>query len=190
MKNRRWIYYGLAALLAIFIAATALYAAPGRSYRGNDKGYGAGMRNGTGFGFGGGRHMGNRRGGGLGGGMLSGMLRELNLTDEQKDEVKAVFEKHKDTLTDMRTNLRDARWDFRAATLAENPNPDDIRAAAQKTAGFQADMAIEMVGIKAEIRGLLTDEQRNVLDEHKGRILERMRGFQEGLGRCLDSIEE
>jgi Spy/CpxP family protein refolding chaperone len=93
-------------------------------------------------------------------------------------------------LTDLQANLRDARWDFRAATLAENPNPDEIRASAQKMAGFQADTAIEMVAIKAEIKSLLTEEQRKVLDESKGRILERLRGFQEGLGRCLDSIEE
>jgi len=191
MKSKKWIYLSLAAMLVMLITATALYADPiaPRANQGNDGatwlGQGNGNRDGNGNqhrrGRRGGKRNGNRGNGNRGGRCFTGDF--LDLTEDQKEDIRIIFEDHKDTLEPLRENFQDARWDFRLARRGDAVDADAIRDAADMMADYGAEMALEMAGIRTEVKGLLTDEQLEKIDEGKDRVC----GFLEG---CRDRIDQ
>jgi Spy/CpxP family protein refolding chaperone len=199
MKKGRWILLGLAALLVLLMTAGALYAEPIAPpvARGGDGE--TALRSGSGNGYGRGiqkrqrkRSRQGRRGrrGNQGrGGRYFQLGKLLDLTDGQKDEIKGIFEDHNEALDSLRNDLTDARWEFRAAMHSDAPNPDDIRAAAREMALRRADIAIEMLAVKSEVKDLLTDDQLAILDEAEQNRLEFLEGCQERIGRCIELYE-
>ncbi len=190
MKSKKWIYLGLAATLIMLIAATALYADPITPFvnQGNDGAswlsQGNGNRDGNGKqqrrGKRGGKRNGNRGNGNRGGRCFTGDF--LNLTEDQKDDIKIIFEEHKDMIEPLRENFRDARWDFRDAMRGDEVDANAIRDAADTMADYGAEMALEMAEVRTEIKGLLTDEQLEKIEEGRDNV----RGFLEGFGNRID----
>jgi Spy/CpxP family protein refolding chaperone len=101
----------------------------------------------------------------LRGQILKRIAEKLNLTDDQKSQIKAVLSGEKDTLKTLLTQLHDARKDMRAAIQASGANETSVRAAATKVASVEADLAVERMKLYGKIAPVLTDEQRQKISD-------------------------
>lgn len=196
MKTKKWFYLSLAAALVMLIATTALYADPvappvnqgngdGNTWlsrgRGNGNGCGQRQRNRN-------RNRRSKRGN-RNQGRKNFAFNYLNLTEEQREEIKVIFENHGDSLDPLRGSMQDTKWDFRAAIRADELDTDAIRDASDKMAGYRADIAIEMWEIKSEIKDILTDEQLEKLEEVKDRCIDFLEGCRLRIGQRLEMLE-
>ncbi len=102
--------------------------------------------------------------------MLQGLAKKLNLTDEQKTQIKAVLIADKGTLVGLFGQLHEARQNLRAAIHASDANETGVRAASAKVASAEADLAVERMKLYGRIAPMLTDEQRRKIAELEQRI--------------------
>ena len=117
------------------------------------------------------------RGGGPGGlglfGPGGGGLEGANLTDAQKDQVKAIVDAHLDEMRRLLDRQAQARRTL--AVSAENGHVDD--AAANEVGAASAALALAEARIRAEVFQLLTPEQRGAVqkraEERAARFAER-----------------
>ncbi len=114
---------------------------------------------------------GERRHGGRG--FNRGFARDLNLTDAQRTQIRAVHEKYRPRLKAAREQLRTQSDAARA--LRQKGDSAGARAAFQR---LRTDMQARIQPIhqqqQAEIRNLLTAEQRTKFDAAQQRMKERM----------------
>jgi len=92
--------------------------------------------------------------------ILQRIARKLNLTDDQKSQIKAVLSVDKDMLKSLFGQLHDARKNLRAAIRANGTNESAVRAASAKVASVEADWAVERMKLYGKIAPILTDQQR------------------------------
>jgi protein CpxP len=92
--------------------------------------------------------------------MLMQGLRGLNLTDAQKEAVKAIIEKHKPELKAIADVAIPARQKLHAAVTADAVNEEAIRAAAAEVAATEANGAVLRAKIHSEVWAVLTPEQQ------------------------------
>src|SRR6185503_4029980 len=120
------------------------------------------------------------RGGGPGGLGLFGPggagIEGANLTDAQKDQVKAIVESHRDELRGLLDRQAQARRTL--AVAAENGRVDD--AAANEVGAASAAVALTEARMRVEVFQLLTPEQRAAVQK---RAAERAERFSERRGR-------
>jgi len=97
------------------------------------------------------------------------LAEKLNLTDDQKAQIKSVLRGEKDTLLPLLGRLHDARKALRAAIHAGDANETSVRAAAAKVAAVEGDLAVERMKIYGKIAPILTDEQRQKIADYEQR---------------------
>jgi len=102
--------------------------------------------------------------------ILQRIARKLNLTDDQKSQIKAVLSVDKDMLKSLFGQLHDARKNLRAAIRANGTNESAVRAASAKVASVEADLAVERMKLYGKIAPLLTDEQRRKIADFEQRF--------------------
>ncbi len=102
--------------------------------------------------------------------ILQRIAKKLNLTDDQKSQIKAVLGGEKDTLKSLFGQLHDARKNLRAAIHASDANETAVRAASAKVAGVQADLAVERMRLYGKIAPILTDQQRRKIADFEQRL--------------------
>ncbi len=114
----------------------------------------------------GGPPHGMRRGGpgGPGGLGLPG-LRQLELSDTQKEQIGTITQSHRDEMRQVAERTREAQRALDAATEGSSVNEADIRAKSTALAAALGDGAILRAKINAEILGVLTAEQQQKLTE-------------------------
>lgn len=105
-----------------------------------------------------GPHRGPR--GGMIGGPADLGLRGLDLTDAQRDQVRAIMESHKAAFGEARTKLRDAHRAMHQAIVAQPVDEAAIRAKSAEVGAAMADDAILRAKVRAEVFALLTPEQQ------------------------------
>lgn len=93
------------------------------------------------------------------------LAQRLNLTDDQKAQIKTILRSEKDTLKPLLGQLHSARQNLRAAIQASDANETTVRAASAKVAAAEADLAVERMKIYGKIAPILTDEQRRQISE-------------------------
>ena len=114
---------------------------------------------GDGGGHRGGRHFGRGFGpGGPGGPGLP--LRELGLTDAQREQVKAIFDSHKDEFQAIGERMKTARQAQLAAVEAQPLDEAAIRAKTTDLAAVEADAAVLRAKVHAAVFQVLTPEQQ------------------------------
>ncbi|HEY4953081.1 MAG TPA: Spy/CpxP family protein refolding chaperone [Verrucomicrobiae bacterium] len=101
---------------------------------------------------------------------LRGQIRQriaekLNLTDDQKAQIKTVWRGEKDTLKNLVGRLQATRKNLRAAIRAGDANETAVRAAAAKVAAVEGELAVERMNIYGKIAPILTDAQRQQISE-------------------------
>ena len=97
------------------------------------------------------------------------IAQRLNLTDDQKAQIKTVLRSERDTLKPMVGQLHAARENLRAAIQASDANETTVRAASAQVAAVEADLAVERMKIFGKIAPILTDEQRQQISEFEQR---------------------
>lgn len=123
----------------------------------------------------GGRHRGGRNfGPGAGMGPFAGlrMLRELDLSDTQRQQVKDVLEKARET--GVQKQLMEARKALQDAVESPSVDESNIRNLADQVGVAEGNAAIERAQIHQEILQILTDEQRQELEKLKAEAKQRM----------------
>jgi Spy/CpxP family protein refolding chaperone len=106
----------------------------------------------------------------LRGQMFKRIAERLNLTDDQKSQIKAILSGEKDSLKTLLGQLHDARTNLRTAIQAADANETSVRAAAARVASAEADLAVERMKLFGKIAPILTDEQRQKISEISQRL--------------------
>jgi protein CpxP len=120
--------------------------------------------------------------------MMKRMAEQLDLSEEQRAQVRALAEQHRESTRALREQLREARRALGEQIHAEDSNETSIRSAAAVLAAAEADMAVVRASHKKEFEALLTTEQIEELRQMKE---ERGQGFHgkghgpHGPGDCL-----
>jgi Spy/CpxP family protein refolding chaperone len=124
--------------------------------------------------------FGHRRfGGGFGRGEAGLPLRELELTEEQRTQVKGIFEQHRDEVRRAGERVRAA---FRAQQDVVTAIPVDegaIRSASAALATAQADAGIVRARIHSAVFQVLTPEQQQKAQQLRTERQERMKQARE-----------
>jgi protein CpxP len=108
---------------------------------------------------------GRGRFGGPGGpmGMLPMLGRAVDLTDTQKDQIKAIADAHKDDWKALADRGRTAHEALNAAVMADTVDEAAIRQKSAEVAAVDADMAVARARAKTEVFQILTAEQKTKL---------------------------
>ena len=109
--------------------------------------------------------MGEKMRGGGPGDMVEHMSRELNLTDAQKDQVKALLEGQRSTEEARHTKLDELRKQIDAATANGQFDENTVRNLANQQSQLMADEMVDHLRLHSKIYGLLTAEQRTKADQ-------------------------
>ena len=92
-------------------------------------------------------------------------IEELNLTPEQREAMKAIGERYRTQGHELATRAGRIREEFMAVAPDAAGYVAATDAAAASTATLAADTVHLLAGLRAELYGLLTDEQRQRLAE-------------------------
>ncbi len=128
-------------------------------------------------------------GGGPGAHFGEGLLRaliKLDLTEDQKQEAALILSKYRDQGKERRDTLRGAMEDLRATAEADPLDEQAVRAAFKGVAAAGEEMAVHGARLVAELKGILTPEQKASLDEHKAARHEKRRHRMENRTSFLD----
>ena len=88
---------------------------------------------------------------------------KLNLTGDQRTQIKAVLAGEKNTLAPQIAALHEARSNLRTAIRASDATETSVRAASAPVAAAEADLAVERMRLYGKIAPLLTDAQHRQL---------------------------
>jgi periplasmic protein CpxP/Spy len=100
-------------------------------------------------------------------------LRGVDLTDAQREQLRAIMESHKQEFEQARVKLRDAHRGLAEAVDAQTVDESTIRARSTVVATAMADDAILRAKVRAEVQGILTAEQLQKVQERKAEMLKR-----------------
>ena len=112
--------------------------------------------------------------GGPGGFGLPG-LRELDLSDAQKEQIKTIQQSHRDEVQQIGERTRTAQLAIDQAANGSSVNEAAIRAQSTALASAIADGAILRAKVNAEIFNVLTADQQQKLTEFRAQMEERMK---------------
>ena len=106
----------------------------------------------------------NQGGGGHFARGIRAAMATLDLSDAQKEKVKAIFASHKDQFQAFRTQAKANRVALKAAASATDPDPAAVGAAFLKVRADAQALKAQMDGVHAQINGVLTPDQKSRLD--------------------------
>ena len=101
----------------------------------------------------------------LRGQILQRIAEKLNLTDDQKSQIKTILGGETDTLKTLLGQLHDTRKNLRAAIQSGDASEASVRAASSKVAGVGSDLAVERMKLFGKISPVLTDEQHKQISD-------------------------
>ncbi len=153
MKRTMWATIGVVALAGV-VAMPLMAQQP--------QGQGRGMARGMGRGMG----MGPGGPGGPGGPMA--LLRGVQLTDAQRDQIRAIMDEHRENMPADR--VRDLNKQLQLAVLADAPDMQKIEALKTEIAARAAEELAMRIDIESRIVQILTPAQRVQARENISRI--------------------
>ena len=105
------------------------------------------------------------------GGFGMGGLMDLDLTDDQKKEISAIFEKYQLKGDELKEKLRPF---FRESISGDDFDEYTARAKFREAAPLFEEMYILKQKIRSDIRGVLTEEQIDRLEERRDRCMAKI----------------
>ena len=132
-----------------------------------------------------GHHFGKRGGHGM-------MFRGLDLTDEQKAQMKAIREANKAQISPLFEAMRANRQKMDEATANGNFDEAAVTAIANEQALIMAKMTVERERVKSQMFALLTADQKAKAAEMKAKFAERKgergkRGFAKDVDKTVQN---
>jgi P pilus assembly/Cpx signaling pathway, periplasmic inhibitor/zinc-resistance associated protein len=135
MKKRRWHFIGVALIALTLIGAMAAYGHRGHGHGGHKFGHGHG-----GFPF--------------------RILRSLDLSEEQRAQIKTINEAHREAFAALWKEKRSVLNEVTDKMLAAGTvTPDTFASQADRLAALEARMFKEHMAVAVQVRNLLTPEQ-------------------------------
>jgi protein CpxP len=127
-----------------------------------------------------GPRLGNQRPGGPGamrgpGGFGLPGLRQLDLSDAQKEQIRNIHESHRDEARQIAERTQAAQRELNVAAEGTVVDEANIRAKANALAAVIADGTIHRAKVNAEIFNVLTSEQQQKLEAFRAQMQERMK---------------
>jgi periplasmic protein CpxP/Spy len=120
-----------------------------------------------------------RQGRGPRGPRLDVGLRGVQLTDAQREQVRAIVASHRAEFESVRTSLREAHRAFAEGTRGTTVDEATIRSQSTAIANAMAEDAILRAKVRAEVHALLTAEQQQQLKEREATMQKRMQERQQ-----------
>lgn len=96
-------------------------------------------------------------------GRLLVLRSEMNVTDEQRAQIREVLVSHRPAIAETVKSVRDKRVALRNAVLLGEASEEQIRAAADELGKAIADAAVKGSKLRGEIAPILTEEQRGLI---------------------------
>ncbi len=145
MKILHKEFTALVLLTAVAVGATVV-SGNAWAYRGGDRdgGCACSQRDGGWKGHG---HRGHR------------LAKALGLSGEQKEQIRAIFRKHRDEIAPLRKEMVSERRELRKLIQADKTDEAAIREQAKKIAATSGDFAVRRAKMAQEVRAVLTPEQ-------------------------------
>jgi Spy/CpxP family protein refolding chaperone len=100
-------------------------------------------------------------------GRLITLHAELDVTDEQRMEIKGIIEKHRPDIQPVAKTIVEKKRVLHDAVLAEKPDEDEIRKAGNNLGKAIGDVAVLASEIAKEIRPVFTEEQIELIEKSK-----------------------
>jgi periplasmic protein CpxP/Spy len=116
-----------------------------------------------------GKRGGHHRGGGM-------MFRGLDLTDEQKAQVKQIREASRSKTQALRESSKANRQKLKDATANGAFDEAQITAIANENAAVSAQMTVERARVRSQVFAVLTAEQKAKAAEMKSQMKDRFKG--------------
>jgi protein CpxP len=126
--------------------------------------------------------MGGR--GPMGGGPFAGIRRglaQLGLTDQQKTQIKAIFEGHKTDFQGFAARMQPARQALQTA-IVKGADEATIRAKAADVATVEADLAVFRATVHTQVFAVLTPDQQAKATQLQQQAPQRWKGRRKGPG--------
>lgn len=101
-------------------------------------------------------------------------LGQLDLSDAQREQVRAIMQRHREEQRTLATRTRTARRALDQAAEAPTVDEAAIRTAAGTLAEAEAQMALMRARVRAEVLEVLTPEQRAKAEALKAQMRQRM----------------
>lgn len=101
------------------------------------------------------------------------IARALDLTDDQKIQIKAVLKTHAAEIEAQMKASSSARRALHQAVLAQSIDENAIRAAAASLGSAEGDGAVLFAKIRTEVEPILTDAQRSRMQQFRQRVRDR-----------------
>jgi Spy/CpxP family protein refolding chaperone len=121
----------------------------------------------------------------FGEGLLKALIR-LDLTDAQKHEAALILAKKRDEGKETREALRSAMEALRQATETDAFDEEAVRTAFKGVATAGEEMAVHVAKLVAELKGILTPDQKEALEGFKATRHEKRKGWRENRTSFLD----
>jgi protein CpxP len=107
------------------------------------------------------------------------MMKELNLSDAQKEQIKALMAQAREKTRPQRELVQQERKKLRELMLADNPDANAIRSQTQKLAGYEAELNVVRAEERKKIEAVLTPEQRAQWKKNREKRHEKMKAMRE-----------
>jgi Spy/CpxP family protein refolding chaperone len=109
------------------------------------------------------------------------LLRRLDLTEDQRKQVRTILESHKSEFQQIRKRIREDVMAERTAAEQTPPDVDTIRAKATDFGLAQGHLVVLMAHVRAEVLAVLTPDQQAKLQALKERLEKRREEFRKFL---------
>lgn len=114
-------------------------------------------------------YMGHMGGYGDTGAGIERLARHLDLTGDQLTAVRAIEDKHRAQLRDLRDRMRANHKQLRALAKAQTPDAGQLKTVADAQGKAIADMIVLRGEMRVEVDKVLTDKQREKLRHMRGK---------------------
>ena len=100
---------------------------------------------------------------------------QLDLSDSQKSKMLSIIEKYENERESLKRSLREARGDFTRVLETETFNEDEVRNALRRTAPITEELQVMRLRMLAELKTVLTPEQRQFFKELRAQRIEKLK---------------
>ncbi len=119
--------------------------------------------------------------------MIERMASSLDLSKEQRDAMYAIADKARPQTRELRDRLIETRKQLRALMAQGTPKESEVRKLADAQGKDIADMIVLRTKVRMEINGVLTDAQRQQLEQWRGQRGRRASWEKPGAARDLSN---
>lgn len=104
-----------------------------------------------------------------------GLFQQLQLTDEQREQIKTIFSGARETMQPLAQQVRQKHAALRDVARAQPFDESTVRVGAEEIAALQAQLMVQRAQIRNQVLAVLTDEQKARLRDLRAERLQQFR---------------